>query len=526
MVDSWIDELRPGDSIAQYELLYPAARGGFATVWAARRRGSRGFEQIVAVKLLNSAHRGDSDSEAMFLDEAQTAAAIVHPNVGQVLDFGEDRGVLYLVMEWIDGETLAGIFAARRATGLPLPLPWILYVAAAACAGLHAAHELRDEDGRLLDVVHRDVSPQNVMVTWDGVVKVVDFGVAKSRRRNHVTRILGTLKGKVGYFSPEQIAGRPVDRRSDLFSFGILLYLLVTNVHPFRKAQDGGTLASIARCAAPPPRSIVPNLPLVVEAIVDKTLAKDVNKRFQSAAELQLALENAITQTNSRVFEEQIGQVVRELFPGVEEERSAQLAHGIRLADAARASRASEVTAASMTPSSPTPGAAASSSGLSTIRPGSASPPPDHSAGASTRPDGTSPTEATLPTTSPGRVLATAALVVAGVGATVWVGAGWATSAKRDGGGSPTPIAQTTPPPSTPAQSTPTAPSGAAAPVASQPIEDHPRTATAATATVVSTPAPTPAPRRAPAAAPRSAPSAAPTSPPRPASSHYRPNKL
>lgn len=521
MADSWIDELRPGDSIAQYELLYPAARGGFATVWAARRRGSRGFEQIVALKLLNSAHRGDSDSEAMFLDEAQTAAAIVHPNVGQVLDFGEDRGVLYLVMEWIDGETLAGIFAARRATGLPLPLPWILYVAAAACAGLHAAHELRDEDGRLLDVVHRDVSPQNVMVTWDGVVKVVDFGVAKSRRRHHVTRILGTLKGKVGYFSPEQIAGRPVDRRSDLFSFGILLYLLMTNVHPFRKAQDGGTLTSIARAPAPPPRSIVPSLPPVVETILHKALAKDVRERFQSAAELQLAIEDAIAQTNSRVFEEQIGQVVRELFPGVKEERSAQLAHGIRLADEARVARASELTAAPVTPSSPTSKAAASSRLLSTIRPG---PPPRPTAplacsiGASARSGGANPIEAVLPTTPPGRVLAAAALILLGVGAILWLGAGWATSAR--GERAPTPIVRTTPTLSTAALSMPTA----AAPVTSPAMEGNPSVATVTSETAASAPT---TPAASPARAAQQPPSSAPPASPRPPTpSHYRPDRL
>jgi serine/threonine-protein kinase len=518
MVVPSTDELRPGDSIAQYELLYPAARGGFATVWAARRRGSHGFEPIVAIKLLNSAHRGDPDSETMFLDEAQTAAAIVHPNVGQVLDFGEDRGVLYLVMEWIDGEPLAGIFAARRATGLPLPLPWILYVAAATCAGLHAAHELRDEEGRLLDVVHRDVSPQNVMVTWDGVVKVVDFGVAKSRRRVHVTRVLGTLKGKVGYFSPEQIAGRPVDRRSDLFSFGILLYLLVTNIHPFRKAQDGGTIASIARAAAPPPRSIVPNLPVVVEAILDKALAKDVNKRFQSAAELQLAIEEAIVQTGSRVFEEQIGRVIRELFPNVREERSAQLAHGIRLANEARLARESKDALEPVAP-------LASSDAASTVRPGAITLGETRGSAPNEaiEPDGSSPLVATLPMTSPRRALTTAAVIVLGAGAIVWTGVGWVKSNKATRAFPP--IHTHTTPRSV--DLSPLAQVTSSALVAPTPTPvDDPNTAAVADPLPESS-----TPRRAPAK-PRPAPAApaAPAAPsgttPRPLPNHYRPSKL
>jgi serine/threonine-protein kinase len=337
-------DLGPGDTIGGYELLHPAARGGFATVWAARRRGPRGFEPIVALKLLHDDVHGDADAEAMFFDEAQTAASIIHPNVGQVLDFGEDAGRPYLVMEWIDGESLSAIFSARRASGLNLPLPWILHVAAAACAGLHAAHELRDEDGRLVDLVHRDVSPQNVMVTWDGVVKVVDFGVAKSRRRVHVTRVLGTLKGKVGYFSPEQIEGRAVDRRSDVFSFGTMLYLLTTGVHPFRKAEEGGTIASIARGEARPARSVVPDLCPAFEAVLAKALAKDVTARYQSAAELELGLESVIVELRCRLAEEQVGEFVRALFPDKPAEREEKLAHAIEEADRVRAERAARAS--------------------------------------------------------------------------------------------------------------------------------------------------------------------------------------
>lgn len=342
--------LAPGDTIGSYELVFRAAEGGMATIWAARRRGSRGFSQLVAVKVLSDLLREDPDGRAMFLDEARTAARIIHPNVCQVLDYGEDGGRPYMVMEWIEGESLARIAAAQRMQGERLPLRWVLHVAAAACAGLHAAHEAHDDDGEPMNLVHRDVSPQNIMVTWGGVTKIVDFGVAKSRRRSQVTRV-GVIKGKTSYFSPEQIRVEALDRRSDIFSFGIMLYVLITDHHPFRGRCALETVQNIATKDPFPPRELLPDLPPELDALILRALARDPDARFPTAAELGRALERlAVTLGAAEASAEeytmpsggvlsarQVGALVEAALPGVALVRRARIARATDLLDQARA---------------------------------------------------------------------------------------------------------------------------------------------------------------------------------------------
>ena len=177
-----------------------------ATVWAARLKGTRGFQKIVAVKTMLPSVSDDPLFEQMFLDEATLASSIRHPNVAEILDLGEENGVLFLVMEWVDGEPLSVLMkAAYKRGGVPIPVG--IRIAMEVCEGLHAAHELRDESGSLLDVVHRDVSPQNILVTFDGVVKIVDFGVAKAAGRAGTQTTAGQIKGKAAYMSPEQARG-------------------------------------------------------------------------------------------------------------------------------------------------------------------------------------------------------------------------------------------------------------------------------------------------------------------------------
>jgi serine/threonine-protein kinase len=324
--------LWPGDTIGPYELLFRAAEGGMATVWAARRSGRRGFQQIVAIKVLSDSLRDDADGRAMFLDEARTAARIIHPNVGQILDYGEMGDRPYMVMEWIEGETLARIASAQRARAGCLPLRWVLHVASAACAGLHAAHEARDDDGEPLSLVHRDVSPQNVMVTFDGFTKVVDFGVAKSRRRVQVTRV-GVIKGKTGYFSPEQIAARELDRRSDIFSFGILLYVLVTDHHPFRGRSAIDTVQNIATREPFPPRELLPDLPPALDALILRALAKDPADRFPAAADLGRELDRVSMELGGPLPTREVGALVQALLPGVAQSRRARLARAAKQLD-------------------------------------------------------------------------------------------------------------------------------------------------------------------------------------------------
>ena len=285
-------ELRAGLSLGRYELLVPIAQGGSASVWAARMKGPRGFEKIVAAKCLLAELLDDPDAETMFLDEARLVARIRHPNVAEVLDLGEERGVLFLVMEWVDGEPLTVIAREARALG-GVPLEIALKIAKQACAGLQAAHDLLDDQGQLVGLVHRDVSPQNVLVGHNGQVKVIDFGVAKAAS-NQLRTNVGQMKGKVAYMAPEQALGDPVDRRTDVFALGVVLYQLITGKHPFRGDNEFATLGRI-RSKEPiePPNRLLPSLPDAVNDLIVKALSKPREGRFQTMNELQRAIEKA-----------------------------------------------------------------------------------------------------------------------------------------------------------------------------------------------------------------------------------------
>jgi eukaryotic-like serine/threonine-protein kinase len=253
-------ELVPGSQLGRYELLTPIAQGGMAAVWAARQSGSHGFQKTVALKTMLPALSDSAQFEQMFLAESRNAMRVHHPNVVEILDLGEEDGLVYLVMEWVDGESLSTLIKASEKRGAALPLRLGIHVCLRACLGLHAAHEVTDEDDRPLGLVHRDVSPQNIMVTYDGHVKVVDFGVAKSHVEASAT-LTGQFKGKVPYMSPEQATADRVDRRSDVFSMGILLYRITTGVHPFGGTNQLSTLHNILHTSPKPPRELDPSYP-------------------------------------------------------------------------------------------------------------------------------------------------------------------------------------------------------------------------------------------------------------------------
>src|SRR5580693_6477061 len=187
-----------------------------ATVWLARVQGKHGFEKLVAVKTILPHLASDPGFRTMFLDEASIASRIRHPNVADILDLGEESNTIYMVLEWINGDSWSKLWGAVQSAHLPFPTHLLLRIAADACAGLHAAHELGDENGALLNVVHRDVSPQNVLITIGGVTKVIDFGIAKAMDRTAEATQTGMLKGKAQYTAPEQVRGKSVDRRADI----------------------------------------------------------------------------------------------------------------------------------------------------------------------------------------------------------------------------------------------------------------------------------------------------------------------
>jgi serine/threonine protein kinase len=326
------EKVGPGSTLGRYEILTPVARGGMASVWAAKLPGSRGFQKIFAIKTMLPDVSDDPDFESMFLDEGRVAARIRHPNVVEIIDLGEQDDVLYLVMEWVEGENLGALVKAARPHG-GVPMPIILRIASQVCAGLHAAHELRDDDGNLLDLVHRDISPANVLVSTSGFVKIVDFGIAKSKGRLHVTRIGGTVKGKTPYLSPEQLGQQTLDRRSDIFSFGVLLYVLTTGLHPFRGDSDTKTIENIALREAVPLRAILATTPPEFEAIVLKALAKDPHDRFGTAGEMQRALDHVAASLGFTTTEEDVAAFVRKALGETLSKRAHELRTAIDRAD-------------------------------------------------------------------------------------------------------------------------------------------------------------------------------------------------
>lgn len=285
-------EVRSGLVLGRYELLTPIASGGMAQVWAARLKGARQFQKIVAVKTMLPKLSEDEQFEQMFLDEASLASQIRHPNAVEIMDLGEQHGVLYLVMEFIEGVPLNHLMKTAKPRG-GIPLPIAARIALQACAGLHAAHELKDEKGRAIGLVHRDVSPQNLLVTYDGVTKVVDFGVAKATALGDGATQAGQVKGKVSYMAPEQINGEGLDRRADVFALGIVLYALTTGKHPFRRESEAATMYNICSAdAVVPPSKVVEGYPKALEKIVLKALEKNRASRYLSCDEMLRALDS------------------------------------------------------------------------------------------------------------------------------------------------------------------------------------------------------------------------------------------
>ena len=261
-----------------------------ATVWVAREhRPGPQEDRLVAVKAMLPELAEEPEFVRMFLDEVRLVRSIRHPNVVNVHEVGEHDGVMWMSMEWVEGESLHTVIAEagkRRA----IPPEMAVRILAEAAAGLHAAHELRDENGAPRGVVHRDISPHNILIGTNGAVKLVDFGVAKAVGRVSEATRAGQLKGKFGYMSPEQARGKPIDRRSDLFALGIVLFELTTSRRLFRGESDIDTLKLVISSRIPPPTTLDPKYPPELERIVLRALQRDPQGRYQTAAELEADL--------------------------------------------------------------------------------------------------------------------------------------------------------------------------------------------------------------------------------------------
>lgn len=286
-----MEELKRGSRLGRYDLLLRIGRGGMATVWVARQRASRPEdERVVAIKSILAELADDDEFTKMFIDEGRLVQRIRHPNVVELYEVGQHEGVVFLAMEWVEGDSLHALIA-EAGKRRPIPPEMAVRIIADAAAGLHAAHEIQNDRGESLGVVHRDVSPHNILIGADGKVKLVDFGVAKARERLTEATVAGQVKGKFGYMSPEQAAAHPVDRRSDVFALGIVLFELTTGRRLFKGESDAETLALVLSGEIPRPSAIDPKYPPALEKIVMKALSRSRRERFQTASEFEKALE-------------------------------------------------------------------------------------------------------------------------------------------------------------------------------------------------------------------------------------------
>lgn len=297
----------------RYELVGELASGGMATVFLGRIGGVGGFQRFVAIKRLHPHLAHEQDFVEMFIDEARLAASIHHPNVVPILDIGASEHGYYLAMEYIEGDTLARLLARAASTGARLPMPIALRIVLDTLAGLHAAHELRDEQDALLGLVHRDVSPQNILVGVDGTSRITDFGVAHASSRLSTTRG-GQLKGKLAYMAPEQARGQGIDRRADVFAMGTVLWEVLAGRRLFKAEGDAETLNRVLFEPIPRLREVDESLPAALDAVATRALERDPEKRYATCSELFDALERAARATRLVASARDVATYVQEVM--------------------------------------------------------------------------------------------------------------------------------------------------------------------------------------------------------------------
>lgn len=299
------------ERVGKYELLLPLGTGGTATVYLARTRGVAGFEREVALKLVHAHLRADEESRLHLLEEARLAARIRHPNVVPVTEVDSDACGVFLVMDYVEGEALSGLVRLLRDQNHRLPPRLTARIMNDALAGLHAAHELRDTQGNFIGLVHRDFSPQNILVGIEGVARLADFGVAKAASRTVRTKT-GLVKGKVAYMSPEQARGHKVDRRCDVWAAGVVVWELITGRKLYDHEDDVATLLSVVTEEPPRLASVMQGVPPALDEAVAYALTSDVNNRCPSAEALRCLLESAWDECGGMASTSELGAFVRQ----------------------------------------------------------------------------------------------------------------------------------------------------------------------------------------------------------------------
>ncbi len=293
--------------VGRYRLLFPIAAGGMAEVWAAKPDDG-GFARAVAIKLVRPEFAVDAEYARMFIDEAVVASAIRHPNICETYELGREDKLLFMVLEWVAGDSLSGLLRGSELN--PLPLEIAARVCAEACAGLHAAHEAHDSEGNSLGIVHRDVSPPNILISVHGHVKVSDFGIAKARNQLHSRTRTGEIKGKLAYIPPEQVRGLGVDRRSDVYAMGCVLYVSTLGLRPF--GGGASAVGNIVRGIYRAPRDLREDYPEELERIIARALCVNREERYQTAEEMRTELEQWLLTRAQPTKHGDVARMVRE----------------------------------------------------------------------------------------------------------------------------------------------------------------------------------------------------------------------
>jgi TonB family protein len=301
------------NEFGQYTLLERIAIGGMAEVWKARMKGVEGFQKTVAIKKILPHLTDSSDFVTMFIDEAKLAAQLNHNNIIHIYDLGKINDDYFIAMEYVDGKDLRAILNQARAESKPLPMGLALFVGSRLASALDHAHRQKDFEGRSLGLVHRDVSPQNVLISYEGDIKLCDFGIVKAVTKASKTQ-MGALKGKLQYMSPEQAWGRPVDARSDLFSLGSLLFEMLTGRRLFSGESEMSVLDAVREGRIQAPRDLDPRLPLEINALVLKALSRDPDDRFQNASEMQREIDSILGSLKPTPTQSELGGYLQRLF--------------------------------------------------------------------------------------------------------------------------------------------------------------------------------------------------------------------
>ena len=301
------------DRIGPYQVLERISAGGMAEVYRAKQTGADNFERPVAIKRILPHIARDPNFIAMFQAEAKLAVQLQHGNICQIYQLGRHEDSFYIALEYVDGRDVGAILDLHQKQGKPIPLPQACYIIGRVCEGLDYAHNKKSSQGEPLNIIHRDISPPNLLISYEGEIKLIDFGLAKAVGSSVQTQA-GIIKGKLAYMSPEQVRGAALDLRSDVFAVGIVFFELLTARRLFRRDSDLETFDAVRQCRVPRPSEINPDIPKALEEILLTALARDIDKRYQSAGAMNEAIQDFALSSRNTFRGDQLGEWMRRLF--------------------------------------------------------------------------------------------------------------------------------------------------------------------------------------------------------------------